>query len=253
MSLKDPCPQNDTEDNIVEQSGNLKNEDLTTTRQRITFYGHESQGPHNHTGYFYPGLENWGKSSLAVSPVMVASVVIGMVTAISCVTIILGSLRKERRSWLQPRRPSGDHEDGQDSEGETYWSSGIHDTCNLVGYWTMPFDLSSDPEAEAIRLHWLCRNPPPRYEECMGPGATQLYLPMDAPPPYSLINTDHSSRGCQQVESGLHTNSMDALPPYEAVCWPSPPPSLLPLPGPEPEPRSFQGSPTPNGSPERIV
>lgn len=103
---------------------------------------------------------------------------------------------------------------------------------------------------QALREPFSCS-----YEECMGPGATQLYLPTDAPPPYSLIDTSHSSGGYQQGQSGLHTISMDALPPYEAVC--GAPPSLLPLPGPEPEPSSFQGSPAPNGdlvsSPERIV
>lgn len=108
----------------------------------------------------------------------------------------------------------------------------------------------------------------------MGPGATQLYIPTDAPPPYSLtdscpardgvfdLGSGHSPGQHQQAQriqgqSGLRTISMDTLPPYEAVCGASPPSGLLPLPGPEPGPRSSQGSPAsiwaPASSPERIV
>ncbi|KAM9182784.1 protein BEAN1 isoform 2-T2 [Mergus octosetaceus] len=29
---------------------------------------------------------------------------------------------------------------------------------------------------------------PPRYDECVGPGATQMYIPTDDPPPYSLTD-----------------------------------------------------------------
>ncbi|KAM7057890.1 protein BEAN1 [Molossus nigricans] len=257
MPFKHPCPYNDTEDKIMEHSlGVLKNEEFTTSRQRIKFYNHESQGRHNHTGHFYPGsLENSGKSNVFVSPVMVASVVIGMVVAISCITIILGSMRRERQARQSRRRRYGDYEDGQESEELTYWSRGMRYACSLVGDWPAPLDLSYHQEVDAVMLHRLYTDPPPCYEECMGPGATQLYLPTDAPPPYSLIDTSHSSGGYQQGQSSLHTISMDALPPYEAVC--GAPPSLLPLPGPEPEPSSFQSSPTPNGdlvsSPERIV
>lgn len=50
-------------------------------------------GRHNHTGHFYPGSsENSGKSNVFVSPAMVARVVIGVVVAISCITITLGSM-----------------------------------------------------------------------------------------------------------------------------------------------------------------
>ncbi|NWY43867.1 BEAN1 protein, partial [Sylvia atricapilla] len=31
-------------------------------------------------------------------------------------------------------------------------------------------------------------DPPPRYDECVGPGATQIYIPTDDPPPYSLTD-----------------------------------------------------------------
>jgi hypothetical protein len=112
------------------------------------------------------------------------------------------------------------------------------------------------------------------YEECVGPGATQLYVPMDAPPPYSLTDScptlngaldsssGHSHSGHQpeqrtRGQSGLRTISMDMLPPYEAVCGAGSPSDLLPLPGPEPRPRNSQGSPIPPwssaSSPERVV
>lgn len=108
----------------------------------------------------------------------------------------------------------------------------------------------------------------------MGPGATQLYVPTDAPPPYSLTDScpvlngalnsgsgqghsQHQQEQRTQGQSGLHAVSMDTLPPYEAVCGAGSPSDLLPLPGPEPQPPNSQGSPTPTqaptASPERIV
>ncbi|GAB1293526.1 Protein BEAN1 [Apodemus speciosus] len=108
------------------------------------------------------------------------------------------------------------------------------------------------------------------YEECVGPGATQLYVPTDAPPPYSVtescptlndaLDSDGGqSRGHHQQEQrtqgrrGLHTVSLDSLPPYEAVCGTGSPSDLLPLPG----PINSQGSSTPTQastpSLERIV
>lgn len=108
----------------------------------------------------------------------------------------------------------------------------------------------------------------------MGPGATQLYVPTDAPPPYSptdscpMLNvaldsgSGHSHSQHQQEQrthgrSGLHTVSMDTLPPYEAVCGAGSPSDLLPLPGPEAQSTNSQGSPAqtqaPTASPKRIV
>lgn len=104
----------------------------------------------------------------------------------------------------------------------------------------------------------------------MGPGATQLYVPTDAPPPYSLTDScptlsgalGSSPSGHQQeqrtgAQSGFRTVSMDTLPTYEAVCGTGSPSGLLPLPGPEPGLRNSQGSASltraPTASPERIV
>ncbi|KAI5143214.1 Protein Bean1 [Manis pentadactyla] len=146
--------------------------------------------------------------------------------------------------------------------------------CSPVEDWPPPLDLSSDGDVDTTVLRELYPDSPPGYEECVGPGATQLYIPTDAPPPYSLtdscpaqdgvldLGSGHSPGQHQQAQriqgqSGLRTISMDTLPPYEAVCGASPPSGLLPLPGPEPGPRSSQGSPAPTwapaSSPERIV
>ncbi|XP_029821432.1 protein BEAN1 [Manacus vitellinus] len=41
-------------------------------------------------------------------------------------------------------------------------------------------------------------DPPPRYDECVGPGATQIYIPTDDPPPYSLMDP------CQRNEISIN-------------------------------------------------
>ncbi|XP_008824818.1 protein BEAN1 [Nannospalax galili] len=150
-------------------------------------------------------------------------------------------------------------------------------TCSPAEDWPPPLDISSDGDVDATVLRELYPDSPPGYKECVGPGATQLYVPTDAPPPYSLTDScptlndhldsgsvyNHSHRHHQQEQrtqgqSGLHTVSMDTLPPYEAVCGTSALSDLLPLPGPQPWPRnSSQGLPTPTWapttSPERMV
>ncbi|XP_036897260.1 protein BEAN1 [Sturnira hondurensis] len=200
---------------------------------------------YNHTGHSHHTLlESSDYSSVLVSPVLVASAVIGMVIAISCVTIIVGSLRRVTQGGAQQSHHR-EFEDSQDSEESSSGSHGARDACSLGGDWPPPTDLSPGEEATAMVLRELYTDSPPCYEECMGPGATQMYLPTDAPPPYSL--TDTNLGGYQQGQSGPRTISMDAPPSYEAVCEIYPPSGLLPLPGPEPGPRS------PPGSPERVV
>lgn len=144
--------------------------------------------------------------------------------------------------------------------------------CSPAEDWRPPLDISSDGDADVTVLRELYPDSPPGYEECVGPGATQLYVPTDAPPPYSLTgscptlngvldsgssHSHHQREQRTQGQSGLHTVSMDTLPPYEAVCGAGSPSDLLPLPGPEPQPANSQGSTTPTqaptGSPERIV
>ncbi|XP_008700787.2 protein BEAN1 [Ursus maritimus] len=248
---------------------------------------------YNRTSYFYPTFsESSEHSHLLVSPVLVASAVIGVVIILSCITIIVGSIRRDRQARLQRHRHRHrrhhhhhhrhrrhhhrEYEQGYVSDGHTYSRSGhrIRYTCSPAEDWSPPLDLSSDGDMDATVLRELYPDSPPGYEECVGPGATQLYIPTDAPPPYSLTDSypmldgvtsagsGHSPGQHQQAQrilgqGGLRTVSMDTLPPYEAVCGVSPPSGLLPLPGPEPGPRSSQGSPTPTrapaSGPERIL
>ncbi|CAK6436653.1 unnamed protein product [Pipistrellus nathusii] len=190
----------------------------------------------NYTIHFYAGLRHMEDSSVSLSPIMLASVVIGFIITISCFFIILVSVYP-KKPWDPPRHYHhylGDPQDDQDSQERPRCRGGVHCTCGLRG----------DRLAASGCFH---QDAPPSYEECTGPGATQLYLPTEAPPPYSPTDSD----------SDLHTVSVDALPPYEAVWAPCPPLSWLPLQGPEPEPSSPQGPPTPKGSracsPEMIV
>nr|XP_030719627.1 protein BEAN1 isoform X1 [Globicephala melas] len=278
---------------------------------------------YNRTSYFYPTFsESSEHSHLLVSPVLVASAVIGVVIILSCITIIVGSIRRDRQARLQRhrhrhrrhhhhhhrrrRRRHREYEHGYVSDRHTYSRSSHRTryTCSPAEDWPPPLDLSSDGDVDATVLRELYPDSPPgrgvtqqmslrdtrkgktkkrsapsgwvkSYEECVGPGATQLYVPTDAPPPYSLTDScpaldraldagsgrspgQHQQAQRPQGQSGFRTISVDTLPPYEAVCGASPPPSgLLPLPRPEPGPRSSQDSPTPTrapaSGPERIM
>ncbi|XP_049558849.1 protein BEAN1 isoform X4 [Orcinus orca] len=249
---------------------------------------------YNRTSYFYPTFsESSEHSHLLVSPVLVASAVIGVVIILSCITIIVGSIRRDRQARLQRhrhrhrrhhhhhhrrrRRRHREYEHGYVSDRHTYSRSNHRTryTCSPAEDWPPPLDLSSDGDVDATVLRELYPDSPPGYEECVGPGATQLYVPTDAPPPYSLTDScpaldraldagsgrspgQHQQAQRPQGQSDFRTISVDTLPPYEAVCGASPPPSgLLPLPRPEPGPRSSQDSPTPTrapaSGPERIM
>uniref|UniRef100_A0A8C8ZKZ8 Brain expressed associated with NEDD4 1 n=1 Tax=Prolemur simus TaxID=1328070 RepID=A0A8C8ZKZ8_PROSS len=250
---------------------------------------------YNRTSYFYPTFsESSEHSHLLVSPVLVASAVIGVVIILSCITIIVGSIRRDRQARLQRRhhrhRRHNHHrrrrrrrrhrhredERGYVSDGHTYSRSSrrMRYACSTAEDWPPPLDVSSDGDMDATVLRELYPDSPPGYEECTGPGATQLYVPTDAPPPYALTDAcstlggtrdsgnGHGPSQHQQEQrtpghSGVRTISMDTLPPYEAVCGAGPPSGLLPLPGPGPGPRGSQDSPTPTrapaSGPERIM
>nr|XP_044999348.1 protein BEAN1 isoform X1 [Jaculus jaculus]XP_044999418.1 protein BEAN1 isoform X1 [Jaculus jaculus] len=240
---------------------------------------------YNRTSYFYPTFsESSEHSHLLVSPVLVASAVIGVVIILSCITIIVGSIRRDRQARLQRhhhrhrrhhhhhrhrRRRHREYEQGYVSEGHTHSRSShrMPEACSPAEDWPPPLDISSDGDVDATVLRELYPDSPPGYEECVGPRATQLYIPTDAPPPYSLTSSCstlngalHSGRGHgpsqheqeprTRSQSGLRTVSMDTLPPYEAVCGAGSPSDLLQLPGPEPRSRNSQESPTPAWAPD---
>ncbi|XP_029691073.1 protein BEAN1 [Takifugu rubripes] len=159
--------------------------------------------------------ESGGEASLLVSPLVVAGIVIGLVLFLSCITIIVGSLRKDSRL----RNPHFRASYGLD--GLSYGGSvgELRSTC-LEDF---PPGLDFDSYRETLsQVNSLYPDSPPRYDECVGPGSTQIYLPTDDPPPYSLL--DPCQRGSEEEEQP--DDSLDG-PAYcggssEGAAWFSP-------------------------------
>nr|KAF6318659.1 hypothetical protein mPipKuh1_008644 [Pipistrellus kuhlii] len=89
----------------------------------------------NYTIHFYAGLQHMEDSSVSLSPIMLASVVIGFIITISCFFIILVSVYP-KKPWDPPRRHRhywGDPQDGQDSQERPRCRGGVHCTCGLRG------------------------------------------------------------------------------------------------------------------------
>ncbi|XP_016156624.1 PREDICTED: protein BEAN1-like [Ficedula albicollis] len=139
----------------------------------------------------FPGPgEHGGDSSLLVSPLLVAGVVIGLVLFLSCATIVVGSLRKDSRPG-RPRLPR-DAPDGFSHGGS---SAELRSTCTEEFPPACDFDSYLDILSQGSIMY---PDPPPCYDECVGPGATQIYIPTDDPPPYSLTDP------CQRNEIPLN-------------------------------------------------
>uniref|UniRef100_A0A8C4K109 Protein BEAN1-like n=1 Tax=Dromaius novaehollandiae TaxID=8790 RepID=A0A8C4K109_DRONO len=125
--------------------------------------------------------ENGNDPSLLVSPLLVAGVVIGLVLFLSCVTIIVGSLRKDGRLRHPHLRRDASY------DGFSYGGSfgELRSTC--MEEFPPAFDFGSYLETLS-QVNVMYPDSPPRYDECVGPGATQIYIPTDDPPPYSLTD-----------------------------------------------------------------
>uniref|UniRef100_A0A1A8FQX2 Brain expressed, associated with NEDD4, 1 n=1 Tax=Nothobranchius korthausae TaxID=1143690 RepID=A0A1A8FQX2_9TELE len=122
-----------------------------------------------------------GEASLLVSPLVVAGIVIGLVLFLSCITIIIGSLRKDSRL----RNPHFRASYGQD--GFSYGGSAGELRSSCIE--DFPPGIDFDPFRENLPpMNNLYPDSPPRYDECVGPGSTQIYIPTDDPPPYSLLD-----------------------------------------------------------------
>ncbi|NXC83705.1 BEAN1 protein, partial [Cercotrichas coryphoeus] len=144
-----------------------------------------------------PG-EHGGDTNLLVSPLLVAGVVIGLVLFLSCATIVVGSLRKDSRLG-HPRlardaninscfaAPDGFSHGGSSAE--------LRSTCTEEFPPACDFDSYLDALSQGNIMY---PDPPPCYNECVGPGATQIYIPTDDPPPYSLTDP------CQRNEIPLN-------------------------------------------------
>lgn len=189
------------------------------------------------------------------SPVLVAGVVIGVVLFLSCVTIIIGSLKKYRCfQHPQLRRDTSYTPDG------FYYGGSIGELrSSCIEEFPPAFDFSSYVETLS-QVNVMHSDSPPRYDECVGPRATQTYIPTDDPPPYSLIDPcqqnyfaidipweEEASPGTPRRAArclvGLHdlvqpitsvslssSFPMEAAPPYETVVHePNTPIPLVPL------------------------
>ncbi|XP_069595009.1 protein BEAN1 [Ranitomeya imitator] len=131
----------------------------------------QSSPPPEYFGYIRSGHD----PALLVSPLVVAGIVIGLVLFLSCVTIIIGSLRKDggERDW-RLENPSYD--------GISYATSSFGDLRSVcTGDISPALDFGSYLELSASYPDY-----PPCYEDCVGPGTLEVYLPADDPPPYSL-------------------------------------------------------------------
>ncbi|NWS15357.1 BEAN1 protein, partial [Pachyramphus minor] len=142
--------------------------------------------------------ENGSDPSLLVSPLLVAGVVIGLVLFLSCATIVVGSLRKDgqlsREAGDEQQiliacfpAPDGFSHGGSSGELRSTCTEDFPQTCDFGSY----LDILS-------QVSIMYPDPPPRYDECVGPGATQLYIPTDDPPPYSLMDP------CQRNEISIN-------------------------------------------------
>ncbi|KAJ8343700.1 hypothetical protein SKAU_G00310290 [Synaphobranchus kaupii] len=130
----------------------------------------------------YSDCRNGGsEASLLVSPLVVAGIVIGLVLFLSCVTIIVGSLRKDGRL----RNPNLRHSYAPD--GFSYGGSMGELRSACIEDFPPVFDFDSYAETLS-QVNVMYPDSPPHYEECVGPGATQLYVPSEDPPPYSLTD-----------------------------------------------------------------
>ncbi|NWX54698.1 BEAN1 protein, partial [Promerops cafer] len=128
-----------------------------------------------------PG-EHGGDSSLLVSPLLVAGVVIGLVLLLSCATIVVGSLRRDSRGRAASLNSCFAAPDGFSHGGS---SAELRSTCTEEFPPACDFDSFLDILSQ---VNIMYPDPPPCYDECVGPGATQIYIPTDDPPPYSLTD-----------------------------------------------------------------
>ncbi|XP_017284879.1 protein BEAN1 [Kryptolebias marmoratus] len=165
--------------------------------------------------------ESVGEASLLVSPLVVAGIVIGLVLFLSCITIIIGSLRKDSRL----RNPHFRASYGPD--GFSYGGSAGELRSSCLEDFPPGLDFDSFRE-NLSQISNLYPDSPPRYDECVGPGSTQLYIPTDDPPPYSLLDP---CRSLAEPEERPAYTGPDASPSYgetsASAAWP--PPSHYPL------------------------
>ncbi|XP_062845317.1 protein BEAN1 [Trichomycterus rosablanca] len=154
------------------------------------------------------------------SPLVVAGIVIGLVLLLSLIVIIVGSMRKKKSSHL--------NFDGLSLGGSI---GELRSECIDEFSPAFDFDFYTDG--------FVYPDAPPHYDECVGPGATQIFVPTDDPPPYShpcldgwelgagswLLASDVCRRPVEPrnfrerriASVSVLPSSLDELPSYEAV------------------------------------
>ncbi|XP_054856773.1 protein BEAN1 [Eublepharis macularius] len=141
--------------------------------------------------------EHSSDTNLMGSSVMVAGMVIGVVLFLSCVTIFIGSLRKDRRL----RHPHLRRDASYTPDGFSYGGSVGELRSSCIDEFPPALDFSSYVETLS-QVNILHPDSPPRYDECVGPGAAQIYIPTDDPPPYSLTDPYQRSDMAINIPSG---------------------------------------------------
>ncbi|CAL8254539.1 unnamed protein product [Lota lota] len=186
----------------------------------------------NHSHGEYPDCrgerEMAGDASLLVSPLVVAGIVIGLVLFLSCVTIIIGSLRKDSRLRNPHLRAS------YGPDGFSYGGSlgELRSACLEDFPPGLDFDSYTETLSQANNMY---PDSPPGYSECISPGATQIFIPTDDPPPYSLL--DPFLRGAGQEEEPAYTTPYPSAYSRESsASWLSPGQYPIGLQGPEQQP-----------------
>uniref|UniRef100_A0AAY5EJ09 Brain expressed associated with NEDD4 1 n=1 Tax=Electrophorus electricus TaxID=8005 RepID=A0AAY5EJ09_ELEEL len=122
--------------------------------------------------------------SLLVSPLVVAGIVIGLVLFLSCVTIIVGSLRKDREAHAHTHTHTHTHARICKCTHRHVCTCRHANTMFLIRNVTDWKVLGKVTQSQSL---FFCFS----YEECVGPAATQIYVPTDDPPPYSLTDPCH--------------------------------------------------------------
>ncbi|KFQ48480.1 Protein BEAN1, partial [Nestor notabilis] len=146
----------------------------------------------------FPNYSDHGNEThLFFSPILVAGVVIGIVLFLSCITIVVGGLRKERR--LRRQRPRTDVVYAPD--GFSYGGSFGELRATCIQEYPPTLELGSSVDTRQRVVNVIYSDSPPRYDECVGPGARQTYIPTDNPPPYSV--TDPCRRNETSINIGL--------------------------------------------------
>ncbi|XP_069758144.1 protein BEAN1 isoform X2 [Narcine bancroftii] len=139
----------------------------------------QSGGSHGYPHY----NQNISDTNLLVSPLVVAGIVIGLVLLLSCMTIIVGSFRKDSRLRDSNVRAEASYAPDAFSFGGSIGE--LRSTC--IEEYPPSFDFDSYTETLS-QVNVTYQDSPPHYEDCVLDRVLAVYLHEDDPPPYSLTD-----------------------------------------------------------------